>query len=390
MSLWEAVLSSLKSVWSNKMRSALTMLGIAIGIFSVAALISIVQASTSSITESIEGEGTKLIIVNITGKRIANSFDLKDVEEMEELKGVAYVAPNTSSGMTLKNDTESMDINVIASNQYYDDINSYEMLFGRWISENDEEKRLRVAVVGIDVASELYGTLDVVGEKITMNGTKFTIIGVLEEQGSDIMGSGDEVAIIPFATGQRIMGSTEIRSIYVGAETSEDVDTAMTSLDNYMLSKSNGDDTQYRLISMSSMLELFDETTAMLTLLLGAIAGISLLVGGIGIMNIMLVSVSERTREIGVRKAIGATRGNIMIQFLIEAIIVSALGGLFGLIFAQIGVSVAGQLMDMTIKLESGIVVAALLFSAGVGIIFGLYPAAKASKLNPIEALRYE
>lgn len=390
MSLWEAVLSSLKSVWSNKMRSALTMLGIAIGIFSVAALISIVQASTSSITESIEGEGTKLIIVNITGKRIANSFDLKDVEEMEELKGVAYVAPNTSSGMTLKNDTESMDINVIASNQYYDDINSYEMLFGRWISENDEEKRLRVAVVGIDVASELYGTLDVVGEKITMNGTRFTIIGVLEEQGSDIMGSGDEVAIIPFATGQRIMGSTEIRSIYVGAETSEDVDTAMTSLDNYMLSKSNGDDTQYRLISMSSMLELFDETTAMLTLLLGAIAGISLLVGGIGIMNIMLVSVSERTREIGVRKAIGATRGNIMIQFLIEAIIVSALGGLFGLIFAQIGVSVAGQLMDMTIKLESGIVVAALLFSAGVGIIFGLYPAAKASKLNPIEALRYE
>lgn len=390
MSLWEAVLSALKSVWSNKMRSALTMLGIAIGIFAVAALISIVQASTSSITESIEGEGTQLIIVSITGTRTANAFDMDDVEAMEELKGVEYVAPNTASMMTLKNDTDSIDVNVTASNQHYDDVNNYKMLSGRWISENDEARRNRVVVVGIDVAEKLYGTLDVVGEKIIMSGKPFVIIGILEEQGDSMMGSGDEVAFIPFATGQRLMSSVDIRSIYVAAESSEDVNTAMQSLEDYMDKKTNGNEDEYQMFSMGSMLALFDETTAMLTLLLGAIAGISLLVGGIGIMNIMLVSVSERTREIGVRKAIGATRANIMIQFLIEAIIVSALGGLFGLIFAQIGVSIAGKLMDMSISLQADIVITALIFSAAVGIIFGLYPAAKASKLNPIEALRYE
>lgn len=390
MSLFEAVISSLKAIWANKMRSFLTMLGIMIGIFSVAVLISVAQSSTSSITDSIESEGTNQITINLRGRRLQSAFDLNDVEEIGELDGVEYVAPYASSNATLKNSTESIDINVTASNDVYDDINNYNLLSGRWISENDEDKRLRVMIVGIDVAEELYGTIDVVGEKISMDGTSFTIIGVLEEQGDTMMGSGDEVAFIPYATGQRLFGNADISSIYVGTTDSDSVDAAMTAIENFMLAKSGGDDSEYTIFSSSAMLEMLNSTTQTLTYLLGAIGGISLLVGGIGIMNIMLVSVSERTREIGVRKAIGATRANIMIQFLIEAIIVSALGGAIGVLLAQLGVNVAGGLMDMTIALDSIVVLAALGFSVIVGVVFGIYPAAKASKMNPIEALRYE
>jgi len=390
MSLFEAVISSLKSIWANKMRSFLTMLGIMIGIFAVAVLISVAQSSTSSITDSIEDEGTNQITISLPGRRVQSAFDLNDVEEIGELEGVAYVAPYASSMVTLKNSTESMDINVTASNDVYDDINNYNLMSGRWISENDEDSRLRVMVVGIDVAEELYGTTDVVGEKISMDGTSFTIIGVLEEQGDSMMGSGDEVAFIPYATGQRLFGSADITSIYVGTTDSDSVDAAMSAIENFMLAKSGGDDSQYNIFSSSAMLEMLNETTQTLTYLLGAIGGISLLVGGIGIMNIMLVSVSERTREIGVRKAIGATRANIMVQFLIEAIIVSALGGAIGVVLAQLGVNIAGQIMEMTISLDSVVVLAALGFSVIVGVVFGIYPAAKASKMNPIEALRYE
>jgi len=390
MSLYEAVISSLKSIWANKMRSFLTMLGIMIGIFSVAVLISVAQSSTSSITESIESEGTKQITISLRGKRVQNTFDMNDVEEIWDLDGVQFVAPYATSSMTLKNSTESMDIQVTASNDVYDDINNYNLMSGRWISENDEEKRLRVVVVGLDVANELFGTNDVVGEKISMNGTSFTIIGVLEEQGDSMFGSGDEVAFIPYATGQRLFGNVTITSIYVGAADSDSVDAAMTAIENFMLAKSGGDDSAYRIFSSSAMLDMLNSTTQTLTYLLGAIGGISLLVGGIGIMNIMLVSVSERTREIGVRKAIGATRANIMVQFLIEAVIVSGLGGAIGVILAKVGANVIGQIMEMTVTLDSIIVLAALGFSVVVGVVFGIYPAAKASKMNPIEALRYE
>ncbi|MBN2879567.1 MAG: ABC transporter permease [Clostridia bacterium] len=390
MSLYEALVSSLKAIWSNKMRSFLTMLGIMIGIFSVAVLISVAQSSTSSITESIENEGTTQITISLRGRRIQNTFDLNDVEDIRELEGVKNVAPYTSGSLTLKNSAESMDVQVTASNDEYDDINNYNLISGRWISKNDEEKRLRVVVIGIDVADELYGTRDVVGEKISLSGTSFTIIGVLEEQGDTMMGSGDEVAFIPFATGQRMFGDISISSIYVGTEDSESVDTAMSAIENFMLAKAGGDDTSYSIFSSSAMLEMLNETTTTMTYLLGAIGGISLLVGGIGIMNIMLVSVSERTREIGVRKAIGATRANIMVQFLIEAVIVSGLGGVFGIILARLGTNLAGQIMEMNVTLDSVIVVVALGFSIAVGVIFGIYPAAKASKMNPIEALRYE
>jgi putative ABC transport system permease protein len=293
--------------------------------------------------------------------------------------------------MTLKNGNENIDVRVEAINSYYDDIREYKVTTGRFISENDDNNRLRVVVVGVDVADELYGTRDVVGQKLLIDGTKFTIVGVLEEQGDSMFGSDDEIAMIPFSTGSRIMGNTRISSIYVSAQDSDSVDAAVTSLTNYMIAKNpDKNDDGIKIFSQSLILDTLSEATKTLTLMLGGIAGISLLVGGIGIMNIMLVSVTERTREIGIRKAIGATRSNILGQFLIEAIVVSGVGGAIGVILAKLGVNFLGSLMDMTIAMSPQVVLIAIIFSVAVGITFGMYPAWKASKLNPIEALRYE
>jgi len=389
MSLWEATASALAAIWSNKMRSFLTMLGIIIGIFAVAVLISVMQSTTNNVTGSIEDVGSNIIAVMIQDRRI--EVDLKDIEEIAGLPGVGPVSPLSQSRMTLKNGTESMQISVSAINSNYDDILRYEVQSGRFISERDDSSRLRVAVVGIDVAEELFGTLDVVGQKITIDGSPFTIIGLLEEQGDAMTGSGDEVALIPLSTGQRLMQSTRISSIYLSADDAQSVDLAMKSLNGYFSAMSADDENAgYSIFSQSSILELFNDLTSKLTALLSGIAGISLLVGGIGIMNIMLVSVTERTREIGIRKAIGATRANILTQFLIESVIVSALGGILGLFLARFGVGVIGRFMDMTITISSSVIALAIGFSMGVGVLFGMYPAVKASKLNPIEALRYE
>ncbi len=392
MSLFEAVISALKAIWANKMRSALTMLGIVIGIFSVVALISLGSSSTSTVTESIEGMGSNLITVMVYGKRI--DLNLDDVEEMGTLDGVGAVSPYGSGQLTLKNGTETMDISVEAVNEDYDEIREYELMSGRFINENDEKLRLRVAVVGIDVANELYGTTDVVGNELTAAGVRFTIIGVLEEQGDTILGSGDEIALIPFSTGTRLMKNTTISSVYASAQDSDSVDQALSSLEKYLDSKTRniGEDEKegYSIFSQSSILDTLSVATKTLTLMLGGIAGISLLVGGIGIMNIMLVSVTERTREIGVRKAIGATRSNILTQFLIESIFVSAVGGILGVLLAQVGINILSKIMDMAIVMSPQVVLVAVAFSIGVGVVFGMYPAWKASKLNPIEALRYE
>lgn len=390
MSLFEAIFSSLKSIWANKMRSALTMLGIVIGIFSVVALISVGESSTASVTDSIEGMGSNLITVSIMKNRIDLSLD--DVEDMLDLNGIGAASPVLNGSMTLKNGTESLEgVSIVAANSSYGEIREYNVTAGRFISPNDDSMRLRVVVVGVDVANDLFGTLDVVGEKISVNGTNFTIIGVLEEQGDSMFGSDDEIAIVPFSTGSRIIGNTQISNIYVSASDSDAVDIAMTSLENYMLAQTpDHDEDSYRIFSQSSILDTLSTATATLTVMLGGIAGISLLVGGIGIMNIMLVSVTERTREIGIRKAIGATRGNILIQFLIESIVVSGVGGVLGVLLARVGTNIIGTLMDMTIVISPQIVLIAVVFSIGVGVIFGMYPAWKASKLNPIEALRYE
>ncbi len=388
MKIIEIILSSAKAVWTHKMRSFLTMLGIIIGIFAVTALISVGQSSNAAVTEQIEGLGSNLLTISIRDDRA--DLKLDDVEQIGRLPGVGAVSPYISSTYTVKNgDTSMEDISVIGVTSDYQDIREYEVTEGRFITDKDNDNRLKVAVIGRDVAIELYSSLDVVGQEMSVNGTKYKIVGVLEEQGDDETVSGDELVIIPFVTAQRVMQNTTISTVYASAASAETVSIAQASLESFLKQYST-EDNGYSINSQDSILESLEEVSATQTAMLGGIAGISLLVGGIGIMNIMLVSVMERTRDIGIEKAIGATRRDILLQFLFEAIIVSGTGGLIGILLAEFGSGFIGQLMDTTVTVQSSVMLTALGFSLIIGVGFGIYPAIKASKLNPIEALRYE
>lgn len=388
MKIHESFLSALKAVWAHKLRSFLTMLGIIIGIFAVVALISVGQGTNAAITAQIEGLGSNMLTINIKDYRA--DLELEDVEGMGDLAGVSAVSPYISSSYTIKNGNTNMeDIRVDGVTTDYQYIRDYKLTTGRFISDTDNANRLKVAVIGQDIAVELYNSLDVIGQQMSIEGIPYEIIGVLESQGDDEDVSGDEVIMIPFITAQRQIKNTKITTIYASATSSDTVETAQANIGTY-LSQFTTDEDGYTVNSQDSILESLSEVTASQTAMLGGIAGISLLVGGIGIMNIMLVSVMERTREIGIEKAIGATRKDVLIQFLIEAIIVSCIGGLIGVLLAQFGSGFIGSLMETEVSVQPQVMLMALGFSVIVGVGFGIYPAFKASKLNPIEALRYE
>ncbi len=388
MNIFEVVISAFNAVWVHKLRSFLTMLGIIIGIFAVTALISVGQSSNAAVTEQIEGLGSNLLTIRIRDNRA--NMNLNDVEGIAKLPGIGAVSPYVASTYTVKNGTTSIeDTSVLGITSDYRDIREYELVSGRFITDRDNDHRFKVAVIGYNVAVDLYGSLDVTGETISIGGVKYDIIGVLEQQGDDETTSADDNVMIPFVTAQRMMQNTTISTIYASAASADTVDISQAAIENYLLQYSAEDD-GFSVNSQDSILESLDEVTATQTAMLGGIAGISLLVGGIGIMNIMLVSVMERTREIGVEKALGATRRDILLQFLFEAIIVSGIGGLIGILLAQFGSGFVGSLIDSQVTVQSGVMLMALGFSLIVGVGFGIYPAIKASKLNPIEALRYE
>ena len=335
MRFTDTLFCALKAVWAHKMRSFLTMLGIIIGIFAVVALISVGQGTNAAVTAQIEGLGSNLLTVSVRDNRA--NLKLEDVENMSSLGGVAAVSPYISSLYTLKNGNTSMESTKVEGVMPdYQDIREYELVSGRFISSADNSNRLKVAVIGQDIAVELFNSYDVVGKSISIDGIKYEIIGLLEEQGDDESGSGDELVMIPFVTAQRLIQNTTISTIYASASSSDSVETVQLNIENYMLNFTDDED-GYSISSQDSILESLSEVTDAQTAMLGGIAGISLLVGGIGIMNIMLVSVMERTREIGIEKAIGATRKDILFQFLIEAIIVSGIGGIIGVLLAQFG-----------------------------------------------------
>jgi putative ABC transport system permease protein len=271
----------------------------------------------------------------------------------------------------------------------YQQIRDYKLTSGRFISDADNTNRLRVAVIGQDIAVTLYGSLDVVGQNITLNGIQYQIAGLLTAQGSNETTNEDDLVMIPFITAQRQMQNTRISTIYLSAVSADTVATAQAGLVSFM-QKYSTENNGFSVNTQSSVLQSLGNVTATQTAMLGGIAGISLLVGGIGIMNIMLVSVMERTREIGIEKAIGATRKDILLQFLFEAIIVSVIGGLIGILLAQFGSGFVGSVMNTKVTVQSSVMLMALGFSIIIGVGFGIYPAIKASKLSPIEALRYE
>ena len=386
---------AVKAIAGNKMRSFLTILGVVIGVVAIVVLVSIGQGANSSVVESIEGMGTNLITANINARRM-NPIDLDSLNELAQNEAISYVAPIASVSGTVKAGTTTYDDGVVqGTTPGYESIRNWTVAEGRFLQQPDIDNRSFVAVIGSEAATEMYGTTHAVGETFSLNGYTITVVGVLEAVGSSASGSNDNQILIPFTLAQRLSNQTSISSFYVSAASSAQVEQAQAAVESYLEkafenynTRSFG--TQYSVFNQTEMLSTLSETTNTLTLMLGGIAAISLLVGGIGIMNIMLVSVSERTREIGIRKAIGAARGNILMQFLIESLVVSLMGGLLGLAISVAAVKALAPVLQMTLTIPVNVAWMAIGFSVFIGVVFGMYPANKASKLRPIEALHYE
>jgi putative ABC transport system permease protein len=392
LGLLQAYKMAIKSIVGNKVRSFLTMLGVIIGVASVIAAVAFAQGSTKSITSSLEGMGTNLIQISITGRNSNRNVSYSELQKFAEENSneIAAVAPQISGSVTVKYGTKTTDTSLIGTSSEYEIIRNKHVQSGRFLLSMDNDYKQKVALIGTRVVSEVFAGKNPLGQNIKISGQVFKVVGVLEQKANAQDQSDDDQVIIPVTVAQRLNRDANIRSFSVQAATPEAVNGVMDKL-NKFLTKIYKDETAFRVFNQTQILDTLNTVTGALMVVLGGIAAISLVVGGIGIMNIMLVSVTERTREIGIRKAIGAKRKNILIQFLIEAVMVTGIGGIIGVI---IGLSIIkfiiGGLKITTPVYSPFWVTLSFGISLLVGVIFGMFPAYKAAKLNPIDALRFE
>lgn len=400
----ESFLMAWASLIANKMRSILTMLGIIIGVAAVIALVSIGNGVKQDIQNSISSLGSNLLMVMPGAPRTPGvrpsagsmkSLKVSDYEAISKLDGVKAASPMTNGSYVVIYQNKNWTTSVSGVSYNYLDVNNWSMKSGRFLSEKNVQNRERVAVVGKTVVKNLFGDEDPVGAEIRVKNIPFRIIGVLNSKGSGAMGNDqDDMVIIPYTTAmERVEGVDYLRMIYVVGKDESGIDRLQSDIENLLRVRHGIKDTNlddFNIQNMNSIMETMEETTGTLTLFLGAVAAISLVVGGIGIMNIMLVSVTERTREIGVRKALGATYSVIVTQFLIEAIVISLMGGIIGIILGIGSSKLIGMASGMSTVISIPTIVMSFAFSMAIGLIFGIYPARKAAKLNPIDALHYE
>jgi len=400
--LWNALLLALREIRRNLMRSTLTMLGIVIGVASVIVMVNLGNSATAQVGEQISSLGSNLLMVR-TGQRLgfgqrseAENFDLEDAAAISrEVGGVAAVAPGASQPMTAIYGNQNWSTTVTGSDNNYFPVGNWNLAKGREFSPSELRAGAAVCILGEGVRKELFGSQDAIGEKLRLNKLSCQVIGLLESKGQSAGGRDqDDLVVIPLRTfWRRVAGKQDVQMIYVSA--SEGASTSKVQRDIELLMRERrritaNEDDDFNVRDMKEIAEALTATTKVLTTLLGAVAAVSLLVGGIGIMNIMLVSVIERTREIGIRLAIGALAREVLLQFLVEAVVLSSFGGLLGILLAVATTYGLAALMGMPPLLDAGIMLLAFLFSAAVGVIFGFFPARKAARQDPIEALRYE
>lgn len=402
---------ALRSLGSNKLRTFLTMLGVIIGVGAVIAMLAIGQGASQRISQSINSMGTNLLTVSAGNFRIRGGFAgggqevpklvPADADAIKRNLGstVRNVAPAARSNVTLKMGNQNSQSNLVGTVPEYVTVNNVKVMSGRFLNDNDNRGKLKVAVVGPTVVTNLLGDekADPVGMTVEINRIRFKIIGVLESKGAAAFGRDqDDIVIIPLDTAlRRVLNQTFVNNIYVECTSMDKMklaDEQITSLlrRRHHLSPPFPDNDDFRVRNQAELLQVTSSVSGTMTALLGGVAVVSLIVGGIGIMNIMIVSVTERTREIGLRKAVGATESDILTQFLTEAIVVSVLGGLIGIGAGIGGSKLVEHFLGWATVVKAQSVILAFVVAAAIGLFFGIYPARKAAKLNPIDALRWE
>lgn len=395
MSIREAVRVALQALVANRLRSLLTTLGVVIGVFAVVLLVAIGQGARQEITATIEGLGSNLLFVfpgegDFTAAPARSRFTLADVDRVtREVGEEDRVAAYLISGETLRADGASSVATLLGVTASYTEVVTREVARGQAIGANDVATGRRVAVVGADVGDSLFAGADPIGRRVTVGGLRFRITGVLERVGGSLFGPDrDEQVLIPITTAQRLFGTDRVDAIFVRATSTATIDEDVARVEQALSSRFEA--SEFSILTQDEIIGVVGDILELLTFVLAAIAGISLLVGGVGVSNIMLVSVSERTREIGLRKALGARTRDITLQFLLEAVVLTGLGGLIGL---GSGVAVA-QVVDAYAPVPAIVtgwsVALALGVSVAVGVFFGVWPARRAGRLDPVVALRHE
>lgn len=388
--LRESMKMAWKNIMYNKMRSFLTILGVLIGVSSIIALITIVQGATGSITREISSLGADKITIQAIGTRLKQGLSENDMKQLAQVNNVSGISPTVSGRISLVYNTKvKTGVSLQGKNDVYF-LRELDLLArGRGINSLDVSNRNQVAVIGSDLVNELFFGSEPIGQEVLINGYTTTIVGTLKSTSGSIMGSTNNLVILPYTTSMKTLGVRNITNVDLYMSDANKSESIINDVNTILNAAFNYRENSFSVFNMQNMIDAIGNITGLLTLLLAGIASISLLVGGIGIMNMMLVSVSERTTEIGLRKALGAEPIHIQLQFLIESIFISLFGGGLGLIIGVLVALAGANLMGFSFTITTWTIILAVGFSATVGMIFGFAPARKASKLNPIDALRH-
>jgi len=396
VTIFELVDLAISRLRRGRVRAALTMLGVIIGVASVVGLVSVGRGTTARITAQLSSLGTNLLTVNPSGRFGGDStLTMDDADAITSLDGLAGVAPEIqTSGVVATSATNTTTTSVVGTSAAYVTVRAYDVWQGTFLTDVEVDRSLRAVVLGATVASDLGLGAEAVGSTVSISGIPFEIVGILQAKGGSGFNDPDNQVLVPLGTVSKyFVGGSGVRSIGGSVAEDADMDTVRTSISELLrlrhgLGADDSDD--FQIFDQTQLLEAASSISGTLTLLLGGIASIALIVGGIGIMNIMLVSVRERTREIGIRKALGARGRDILSQFLIEALVLSLLGGAIGVVGGLLLSALIGQIAGWGFIFDPTTVVAAALFSLAVGLVFGVWPARQAARLDPVVALRFE